>query len=70
MQSNNKKNRKNRVNPLLLVLLTALVIIAVAGIVLFSVGYRYINMSGIRYTGFVKNGQPENGTIKYTDGVS
>lgn len=68
--SNARKRRKQRVNPFAAVLLTALVIIAAAGMILLASGYRYINTSGVKYSGFVKDGLPTNGTIRYADGVS
>ncbi len=70
MNRNVRRTRKNRVNPLAAVLLVALVIIAVVGLILLAVGYRYINTDGVKYTGFVKNGLPVNGTVKYADDLS
>ncbi len=62
--------KTNRATPLVLVLLVALVIISIAGMILFATGYRYISTSGVKYSGFVKDGQPVNGTVKYADGIS
>lgn len=68
--TNIRKRRKQRANPFAMVLLTALIIIAAAGLVLYASGYRYINTNGVKFSGFVKDGVPASGTIKYADGVS
>lgn len=64
------RRKKNRANPFGLILLVALVIIAAAGLILFAAGYRYINTDGVKFNGFVKNGLPHHGTVKYADDLS
>lgn len=70
--SNGRRNtrRRSRSNPLAFVLLAALTIIAAGGLVLYMIGYRYINLNGVKFSGFVKDEQPINGTVRYADGVS
>jgi len=65
-----RKRRRNRTNPFALVILAALVIIAAVGLILFASGYRYISTDGVKFSGFVKDGLPANGTIKYADDLS
>ena len=65
-----RRRRKNRVNPFALVVLAALIIIAAAGLILYAVGYRYISTDGVKFNGFVKEGLPANGTVKYADDLS
>ena len=65
-----RKRRKNRANPFALVVLTALVIIAALGLIIYAAGYRYINTDGLKYSGFVKDGLPVKGTVKYADDLS
>lgn len=70
MQNNRRKSTKNKSNPLVFVLIAALFIIAASGIIVYSSGYRYISADGVKYSGFVENGQPVNGNIKYPDGIT
>lgn len=73
MQSQNTRvvrRRKRRVSPLALTLMTALALIALAGIILLASGYRYITKDGVKFSGHVKNGQPTDGTVHYSDGIS
>lgn len=65
-----RKRRRNKVNPFAMVVLAALVIIAVAGLILFATGYRYISTDGVKFNGFMKDGRPASGTIKYADDLS
>lgn len=65
-----RRKKRKKSSPLSAVLIAALVIIAIVGIILFACGYRYINVDGVKFTGFVKDGQPVSGTVKYADGIS
>ncbi len=65
-----RRKTRRKVNPFALVILVALILIAIAGIIAYSVGYRYISDSGVKFSGTVKNGQPVSGTVKYADGTS
>lgn len=64
------RRKRRTANPLAFVLLTALVIIAIAGLILYVSGYRYIHTGGVKFSGFVKDGQPVSGTVRYADGIS
>lgn len=61
---------KKRVHPFVLVLAVALAVVALAGVVVYSLGYRYISVDGMKFSGRVKNGQPVSGTVKYPDGLT
>lgn len=65
-----RKRRKNKSNPFGAILLVALIVMAMIGIVLYAVGYRYINADGVKFNGFVKNDMPVDGTIKYANDLS
>lgn len=64
------RRRKRRVSPLALTLCAALAIIALVGIILLASGYRYITKDGVKFSGHVKNGQPVDGTVHYSDGIT
>ena len=64
------RRRRNRKNPFALIILVALVIIAAAGLIMYGAGYRYINTKGVKFSGFVKDGIPVSGEIKYADDLS
>ncbi len=69
-QNHTVRRKKKRIHPLAAVLATALAIVALAGLVLYALGYRYISTDGVKFSGRVKNGQPVSGTVKYADGLS
>ena len=64
------RRRKTTKNPFAAIILVALVIIAVVGIILYAIGCRYISDAGVKFIGFVKDGQPVKGTVKYQNGLS
>lgn len=59
--------KKSRI--LMVIAITALCIIAVAGFVIYSLGFRYIKTDYAKFTGWTKDGAPASGSIKYTDGI-
>lgn len=65
-----RRKKRSRTNPFAVILLVSLVIIAAAGLIMYAVGYRYINADGIKFNGFVKDGVPSSGTVKYADDLS
>ena len=68
--SNTFARRRKRANPFALTLLIVLIIIALFGIIITMVGYRYINAEGMKFSGFVRRDQPVSGTVKYENGIS
>lgn len=70
MDNQKRKTAHKKSNPFVPVFIVALVIIALVGIIVYASGYRYINADGVKYSGFVENGQPVNGNVKYPDGIT
>ena len=60
---------KNRTNPLLWVILVTLIFLAAAGIIIYSLGYRYVKEDNVKFSGWTVNGQPTNGKLSYSDGT-
>ena len=69
-QTNALRRNANRTNPFALILLAALILIAAVGVIFYAVGYRCYFTSAVKYSGFVKNGQPTDGTVHYAEGIS
>jgi hypothetical protein len=46
------RKRNERLNPFILVIIVALVIIAIAGLIVYLTGYRYISIGENKYTGW------------------
>ncbi len=61
---------RTRKSPLASILLVTLVLIALLGVVLLAIGYRYIKTDDVTFSGFIKNGQPVSGTVHYETGLS
>ncbi len=62
-------NRAKRTNPILFIILGTLILLALAGAIIYAAGYRYINTDGEKFTGFVYDGQPVRGSVSYSDGT-
>ena len=58
---------KNRTNPFLGIILVTLIFLAAAGIIIYSLGYRYVKEDNVKFSGWTSNGQPVNGKISYSD---
>jgi len=55
---------------IMIIVIAALSIIAVAGLIIYNLGFRYIKTDYAKFTGWTKDGAPTNGSIRYTDGIS
>ncbi len=64
------RRKKNQTSPFALVILVTLILIGIVGLILYFSGYRYIHAEGVKFSGFVKNGQPVSGTVRHADGIS
>lgn len=63
----NQANSKSR--PLLIIIIVTLSIVALAGVIVYGLGYRYIKTDYAKFSGWTKNGAPTEGTIRYIDGT-
>lgn len=62
-------NKKTTTNPLIYILIGTLVLLAIAGLIIYSTGYRYISAENVKFTGWVYEGQPFAGKVSYADGT-
>ena len=61
---------RKKINPLIIILIVALVLLAILAIVIYAMGYRYIQTdTGSKYFGRVADGQPVAGSVTYADGT-
>lgn len=61
--------KTKRTNPLLFVILGTLILLAIAGLIMYAIGYRYIKTDEVKFKGFVYDDQPVSGTVSYSDGT-
>lgn len=62
--------KRNSSRPILIIIISTLSILAICGLVIYSLGFRYIKTDFAKFNGWTKNGAPVNGRIKYADGTS
>lgn len=62
-------SRRSRTNPFLYIILVTLIILALIGTVIYSLGYRYISTDTVKFSGWTTNGQPTKGSVSYSDGT-
>jgi len=60
---------KKHTNPILYIVLCTLILLALAGTVLYITGFRYIRTDSVKFMGFVYDGQPYKGSVSYSDGI-
>lgn len=63
------KDTSAKSRPLLIIIIITLVLVAIAGAVIYSLGYRYIKTDYAKFSGLTKNGAPYEGSIRYIDGT-
>ena len=62
--------KKKALNPIYYIVLATLILLAVAGVIIYSLGYRYIKTENVKFSGWVYDSQPFKGTLKYSDGTT
>lgn len=64
-----RKINESTKRTILIIIITALCILALAGLIVYFSGYRYIRTDYAKFSGFTKDGHPVSGSIRYTDGI-
>ena len=62
--------KTNRSKPILILIIATLALLAIAGLIIHSLGYRYIKTDSAKFSGWTKNGLPSSGSIRYENGLS
>ena len=59
----------SRTKPLLIILIVILSLLAICGLIIYSIGFRYIRTDYTKFCGWVENGIPTSGSVRYSDGI-
>ena len=63
-------SESKKTKTIIIIVITTLCILAIAGLAIYSLGYRYIKTDYAKFNGWTKNGIPTSGSIHYSDGIS
>lgn len=65
MKTTETKNSRT----VMIIIIATLCILAIAGVIIYSLGFRYIKTDYAKFIGWTRDGAPISGSIKYADGV-
>jgi len=64
------KAKTSKSRTVLILVIATLCALAIAGLIIRSLGYRYIKTDYAKFNGWTKDGVPTSGSIRYADGIS
>lgn len=62
--------KRSRSKTIMILIIATLSVLAVVGLIIHALGYRYIKTDYAKFNGWTKNGVPTGGSLRYTDGIS
>lgn len=63
-------SKQSNSRPILIIVIVTLCILAIAGLVIYSLGYRYIKTENVKFNGWIKDGVPTSGSLRYSNGIT